>query len=87
MNNEVPKVSPSGRYCVNKAAQELGIARRTLYIYLKHHLIPIHRRTVNGRIFLMGVDIIKFWRQEMDLRHPHYVMRTAAAVEEALEKN
>ena len=62
MNNKRPDADPAGLYGASEAAKLLGVARQTVYRYLKGRV-----RKATGRKVFTGQEIIEFWEDCREL--------------------
>ena len=66
MTNEQPNVAKTGAYSIRETCEALCINRSTLRKCTDlGYIIPSHRR-VGSRIFYTGMEIIRFWRVEVN---------------------
>lgn len=56
-----PDVVPGGRYPMGEAARLLGVNRCTLREYIERGLIKTGIRRSNGRRFIEGRELRRFW--------------------------
>lgn len=57
-----PDVALDGRYCINDTLKALGICRKTLYNHTKEGKIRFRLRKDGKKVFYLGSEIIKYWR-------------------------
>ena len=60
-----PNVPDTGRYCVNEAAEILGIHPNTVLRMAKLGYLKFGIRKSNGRKFFTGSDIKKYWKAQL----------------------
>lgn len=64
MTAHEPEVKVTSRYSINETAKILNVSRATLYNAIRRGMLTIHIRKANGRTFIIGKDITKFWQEK-----------------------
>lgn len=67
-----PQVAKTGTYSIGETCKLLGIHRQTLRRYTNAGYISARHRRVGSRIFYTGMEILRFWRVEVNGRYSHY---------------
>lgn len=65
MKAEEPNISATGRYSTAQASRLLGIHRTTLSRYADSGIIKFGLRSISGRRFYLGSELIKLWKDEL----------------------
>lgn len=63
MTNDIPEVTPKGRYTFKEAAEKLGVSITTIYRYVANQTISCMVRA-NGKRVILGSEITRFWGGE-----------------------
>lgn len=63
MTSEEPKVTLNGRYSVREAGEILGVNRCTINRWIACGELMCGVRRTNGRRFIYGRELIRFWER------------------------
>lgn len=63
MTCEQPNVTLNGRYSVREAAAIMGTSVRAIYKWIEGGLLMASVRRTNGRMFIYGRELIRFWER------------------------
>lgn len=66
MTNTEPNVAKTGAYSIRETCEALAINRSTLRKYTDLGYITPRYRRVGSRIFYTGIEILRFWRVEVN---------------------
>lgn len=61
-----PQVAKTGTYSIGQTCEILDIHRQTLKRYTEAGYINARHRRVGSRIFYTGMEILRFWRVEIN---------------------
>ncbi len=60
-----PNAKFNGRYSLEQTCELLGISRRSLYRYIERGSIIYGIRVSTGKKFILGNEILRFWKNHM----------------------